>query len=186
MILELFKYFARYPRKEGVLSMFANGSSTFAPYEGLMEYVHGLSGALVPEIESYVFGQSYEDVKKRIDSITGSFLFVDFGEITSSRDTRNSITDRQKIAITVAMKVSDIADTVEIAIVSDITLSMLSSVRRQLIRESRSRRELWMESISADHEIIPFVAPEFKSIGWTLLFSTSSADLFGVKPSFRE
>lgn len=181
MIINLFKYFARYPRKEGVLSMFANGASSYPQYAALLDYVSTLPEAILPEIDNLVFGQTFDDVKKRVDSITGNFLFIDFGEFSSVRNTRNSIVDSQKIAATVAMKISDTADMIEVAIASDITLNLLSSLRTILIRDSRSEDLPWLEKISDQSDIIPFVSPEFHSIGWTLMFTSSAADLFGVK-----
>lgn len=186
MILNLLKYFARYPQKEGVLSMFNNGESPYPQYAGLMDYIKALPEPLVPEIDNFVFGQSYEFVQKHIDSITGNYLFIDFGEFSSIRDARNSISDRQKIAATVAMKVPDAADLVEVSIYSDITLALLTDVRKQLIKDAMSQDMPWMKKISDSHDIVPFVSPEFKSIGWTLMFTCEAADLFDVKASFRE
>lgn len=181
MILDLLKYFARFPKKEGVVSMFANGSSDFLQYAELLGYVRNLPEPVMPGLENLVFGQSYEYVKRRVDNITGNYLFVDFGEFTSSRDTHNSILDSQKLAATIAMKVSDSADMVETAIASEITLSLLAELRKRLILDSRSEDLPWLDKISAGHDIIPFVSPELKSIGWTLMFSSSAADLFETK-----
>lgn len=44
MILDLLKYFARFPQKEGVTSMFANGSSDFVQYAELLGYVKKTPG----------------------------------------------------------------------------------------------------------------------------------------------
>lgn len=189
MILSLLKYFAKYPQKAGVLSMFANGESILPDYVGLITYIKNLPDPLIPELESYVFGQSHDTVKKRVDTIAGTYLFVDFGEFTSHRDARNSITDTQKLAVTVATKISDTADMVEEAIASNITLIVLSRLRRHLISDAASGDITWMEAMSSNHDIIPFVSPEFKSIGWTIMFDISASDIFGMKPliqSFQE
>jgi hypothetical protein len=186
MILELLKYFARFPKKEGVVSMFTNGSSNFYQYAELLKHIIDLPEPIIPELENFVFGQSYDYVKKRVDNITGNYLFVDFGEFTSSRDACNSMLDRQKLAATIAMKVSDAADMVETAIASEITLSLLAKLRQRLILDSRSEELSWLDKVSESHDIIPFVSSEFKSIGWTMMFTSTAADLFGVKTSFRE
>lgn len=186
MILQLLKYFAGYPQKEGVLSMFSNGASQFPEYVELMEHIEALPDPRLPEIENFVFGQSYDTVKQRIDTITGNYLFIDFGEFSSTRSSRNSISDKQKLAATIAMKVEDTADTVEVGIVSQITLSSLVELRKLLIRDSETQKLPWDGVITDQQDIIPFVSPEFKSIGWTFMFSTEVADLFGVKSSFTE
>ena len=166
--------------------MFANGSSDFVQYAELIGYVRNLPEPVMPGLENLVFGQSYEYVKRRVDNITGNYLFVDFGEFTSSRDTHNSILDSQKLAATIAMKVSDSADMVETAIASEITLISPCGLRKRLILDSRSEDLPWLDKISAGHDIIPFVSSEFKSMGWTLMFSSAATDLFNVKPSLNE
>ena len=102
-----------------------NGASQFPQYSALLEYVKGLPAPLMPALENLVFGQSYDDVKRRVNDITGNYLFIDFGEFSSSRDSRNSILDQQKLAATIAMKLTDSADMIEVALASDITLSFL-------------------------------------------------------------
>ena len=77
----------------------------------------------------------------------------------------------------------DSADMVECAIVSDATLQLLVQVRQQLLIDSHSEAYPWLERISGSHDIIPFVAPELKSLGWTLMFESEASDLFNVKPA---
>ena len=54
MILKLLKYFAQYPQKEGVISMFSNGASQFPQYSALLEYVKGLPAPFMPALENLV------------------------------------------------------------------------------------------------------------------------------------
>ena len=42
MILDLFSYFAKFPSKSGVLSIFTNGSSTYAQYSELHNVITNL------------------------------------------------------------------------------------------------------------------------------------------------
>jgi hypothetical protein len=183
MILELFTYFARYPGKEGVLSIFANGESGHPQYRMLADTVSAFpQESLIPEIKEFVFGQSFDSVKARVDKLTGIYLFVDFGEFFSSRDSRNTIRDAQKIAVTVAMKITDSADLIEEAIASDVTLRLLNRLRAYLIHDSEQGTILWLNrSETNKNEIHPFVVKELKSIGWTLMFNTDASDLFDLK-----
>ena len=75
MILDLFSYFAKYPSREGVLSIFNNGSSSQAQYAELKETILAMPDPLIPAIQSYVFGQSFESVKARIDTLLGIYLY---------------------------------------------------------------------------------------------------------------
>lgn len=47
--------------------MFNNGASQFSQYSALLEYVKGLPEPLMPALENLVFGQSYDDVKRRVN-----------------------------------------------------------------------------------------------------------------------
>lgn len=183
MILDLFSYFAKFPSKEGVLSMFTNGSSDHAQYADLHTAMHSLpENPLIPGIQSYVFGQSFDSVKARIDSLTGCYLFIDYGEFTSGRDNRNSIQDTQKLAATIAMKVPSSSDLVEEAIFSELTLELLNTLRAHLLSDSENLKLPWLNRKSIEnHDIVPFVAKEFNSIGWTLMFSTDASDMFDLK-----
>lgn len=182
MILDLFKYFAKFPHRPGVLTIFNNGESTFPKYADLLTELKSIPGVgLIPEIESYVFGQSFEKVKKRIDSLSGTFLFVDFGEFSSVRDQRSSISDSQKLAVTIAMKVPASSDLVEEAIFADKTLSLINILRARLIDDSKKISAPWLNRLSDSHDIIPFLSPELASLGWTIRFDYAGSDLFNVK-----
>lgn len=183
MILTLFSYFAKYPVKDGVLSMFANGNSTHHQYEALKQTISSFPDvSLIPDIQHFVFGQSFDSVKVRIDKLSGTYLFVDFGEFTSSRDNRNTIQDTQKLAATIAMKISDTADLVEESIASEITLNLINTLRAHLLLDSERSSVSWLNrSAINQHDIVPFVAKELKSIGWTIIFNTDASDQFNLK-----
>lgn len=190
MILDLFTYFAKFPSREGVLTMFANGSSTFAQYSDLYIAISDFPPPLISSIQSYVFGQSFESVKARIDNLTGTYLFIDYGEFSSRSDNRNSIEDTQKLAATVAMKLADASDLVEEAIASATCLQLLNTLRAHLLYDSEHVKMPWLSRDTIkNHDIVPFVAKELKSIGWTMMFEANASDLFNLKgqmTSFRE
>ena len=182
VILDSLKYFAQFPSRSGVLDMFTNGSSSsFSAYSEVMQFIASLPDARIPKIGGFVFGQSFDHVKRRIDALTGTYLFVDFGEFSSSRDPMNSITDTQKMAATVAMKLTDAADLVEVALATDQTLELTARLRQLLIDDTYGDRCPWLNPISDKHDIVPFISSEFKSVRWTLMFTTTAADLFDVK-----
>ena len=82
MIKEQFLYFAQYPAKDGVLAMFTNGSGDMPGYNTLVKALKALpESSRIPEIANYVYGQSFDELKQRIDKLVGSFLFVDYGEM---------------------------------------------------------------------------------------------------------
>lgn len=178
MIKDLFLYFAKFPERNGVLSMFTNGSSNMPEYLQLRQAISKAEvHSLIPEIKNYVYGQDFDDVKERVDRLFGSWLMVDYGKFGFSGSGSGSLITEQHIAVTVAEKISDIADMVERMIISDTTLRYLNRIYAYVMADSDSGEIDWIdrdEILRA--EIIPFVASELKSAGWTLVFTASAHD----------
>ena len=182
MIKDQFLYFAQYPSKEGVRAILTNGASDFPGYNDLAESLDKLPNvSRLPEIDNYVYGQSFDELKQRIDNLVGSFLFVDYGEFNSLVDSRNSYEITQRIAITVARKMPDRADAAEYMLASDSTLRLLSQVHAWMLADAEADNIEWLSRGELDKaEIIPFVATELSSIGWTLMLSCTSPDSLGT------
>lgn len=187
MILDLLLYFAKFPSREGVLSIAVNGSSDMSQYAAVIEQLSQLpEESITPEINSYVFGQSYDSVKARIDKLSGTYMFVDFGEFDYGGDNRNSLLCTQKIAVTIARKLSDNVDLLEQAIASDSTIKLLSKVYASMYHDSQQGTSELFDRISMNKtQIIPFVATELHSIGWTIMIDMSAPDLLHIKTQSR-
>lgn len=184
MIFQIFKYYAQFPDLKGVISLFANGKSDIPAYIALRDEIQNIpTHSRIPEIKHYVFGQSYDSVKSRIDQISGTYLFLEFGEIESIRDRRNSIQDTFDLAVTIASKIQTTSDLVEQAIISQQTLGLIHQLRT--LQHEDQARQSWLKEISDRHTIVPFVAREFASLGWTIVFKREGADLLNLKQSLN-
>lgn len=115
MLLDLFTYFAKFPQNSGVIKGIATkGESSMEEYATTLDILGKMEEKeLVPEIQNYVYGQSFDELKQRIDKLTGSFLFVDYGEVDIQSDGHRSFECTQRIAVTVAQKLSSNADVLE-------------------------------------------------------------------------
>ena len=182
MIKDQFLYFAQYPSKEGIRAIFTNGASEFPGYNQLAEALDKLPDiSRLPEIANYVYGQSFDELKQRIDKLVGSFLFVDYGEVDMLGDGRNSYQCTQRLAVTVAYKMPNRADAAEYMLASDATLRLLSQLHAWLLADADAGNIDWLSRGQLDKaEIIPFVATELSSIGWTLMLSCTSPDSLGT------
>ena len=187
MIKDQFLYFAQYPSKKGVLAMFTNGSSEFPGYNDLVAELNALpEESRVPEIANYVYGQSFDELKQRIDKLVGSFLFVDYGEVDMLGDGRNSYLCTQRMAVTVANKMPNRADAAEYMLASNATLRLLSQVHAWLLADAEAGDIDWLSRGELDKaEIIPFVATELHSVGWTLMMSCIAPDTLGTHTLLR-
>ena len=177
MIKEQFLYFAQYPAKDGVLAMFTNGSGT-PDYDALLKALKALpESSRVPEIANYVYGQSFDELKQRIDKLVDSFLFVDYGEMDMLESSPGSFRVSQQMAVTVACKMPNHADAAEYMLASDTTLRLLTQVHAWLIADADAGNIDWLSRSELDKaEIVPFVATELSSAGWTLMLSCIAPD----------
>lgn len=180
MLLDLFTYFAKFPQNSGIIKGIATkGESSMEEYATTLDILGKMEEKeLVPEIQNYVYGQSFDELKQRIDKLTGSFLFVDYGEVDMQDDGHRSFECTQRIAVTVAQKLSSNADMLERVIVNDRTLQMLSKVHARIMADVETEGLYWMDRESITNcEIIPFVSAELQSYGWTLMISAKGADI---------
>ena len=96
-------------------------------------------------------------------------------------DGRNSYQCTQRLAVTVAYKMPNRADAAEYMLASDATLRLLSQLHAWLLADADAGNIDWLSRGQLDKaEIIPFVATELSSIGWTLMLSCTSPDSLGT------
>lgn len=180
MLLDLFTYFAKFPQNSGIIKGIATkGESSMEEYATTLDILGKMEEKeLVPEIQNYVYGQSFDELKQRIDKLTGSFLFVDYGEVDMQDDGHGSFECTQRIAVTVAQKLSSNADMLERVFVNDRTLQMVSKIHARIMADVETEGLYWMDRESITNcEIIPFVSAELQSYGWTLMLSARGADI---------
>ena len=187
MIKDQFLYFAQYPSKEGIRAILTNGSSDFPGYSDLADALDNLPDmSRIPEIANYVYGQSFDELKQRIDKLVGSFLFVDYGELGMLADGRNSYQITQRIAITVANKMPNRADAAEYMLSSDSTLRLLSKVHAWMLADAEHGNIEWLSRGELDKaEFVPFVATELSSVGWTLMLTCIAPDSLSIHQQSR-
>lgn len=182
MITELFLYFAQFPKKSGIKAMATMGKSKMPQYAELLAALDALPDvSRVPDIENYVYGQTFEDIQQRLDKLTGSFLFADYGEFDMLGDGRRSYQVTQRLAVTVAMRLPANSDLMERMIASDHSLYLLSQVHAWMMADSEDGLLDWLDRENLDKaEIIPFVASELHSTGWTLMLDATAPDMLGT------
>jgi hypothetical protein len=183
LLIELFLFYARFPDREGILPLFNRGKSDLLGYNALLHKIEAMTEySLLGEISQYIFGPNLDAVAARVNNIASGkyYLFVDYGEINCETDNRNRMRDFTHMAITVACRLKEFSgDLVEQLLISDHCLSLLSTIRNDMLR--REREVYWLKNVSADHTLAPFLARELSSAGWTMLFNREGYDTFEVK-----
>ena len=187
MIKEQFLYFAQYPSRNGIFAMFTIGTSHFEGYNTLVAELSQLpQTSRVPEIDNYVYGQSFEELQARIDKCIGSFLFVDYGEMSMTANNHNTYELTQRLAVTVAFKMPNRSDAAEYMLASDKTLALLSKVHAAMLADADKGNIEWLSRAElARAEYVPFVATELHSVGWTLRLSCVAPDTLQIHQQYK-
>lgn len=182
IITELFMYFARFPKLEGIYPLFNIGESTIPGYNELKTQVDNLTDHSLVDIDNYIFASNFEAVKARVNNIAAgeNYLFVDFGEIDADIDQRNRHIDSAALAISVAYRMNSFsADTIEQSLVFAHSFDKLITIRNKMIEEQECTR--WLKLVSSNHRFVPFISKDLSSLGWTMMFDREGYDTFGAK-----
>jgi hypothetical protein len=95
MILNLIKYFGKFPLLEGVLNLFSMQNNSYQQYAELKNYFVTLpleSQSLIPEIKNFIIGVNADKLTTKIQSLKDLFLLVEYGneEIVKKEGNTNS------------------------------------------------------------------------------------------------
>jgi len=180
VIRDAFEYFAKFPDHAGVMESFNITTSShfeeeYAAFKTTIENLDEHS--IIPGIKDYIFGVDEDLVKKRIQDVSGFYLFVDYGSLTSERDQYKVKRESMLLAITVAIP-RDLGslDHVEAVLYADQALDYIRQIRNRMISDQRDSP--FLQQLTFPNEITPFFARELQSsTGWTQLFSREGIGL---------
>ncbi len=85
ILLDVLKYFAGMPHRDGVMKAFARKNPKHPGYEALKAEVEALpTPVLLPELTDFVFGDDATTINETIRNIKGRFMMVDYGIFQSN------------------------------------------------------------------------------------------------------
>lgn len=181
VLTDIFLFYTRFTTPDGVARLFNKGTSTVPGYSQLQQQALAEAGKETPvKLDNYVFGANIDAVSSRINNLNGFYLFVDYGEIECNVNKTNCQTDSMRLGVTVAYRIKEFSgDLMEQLLVSDSCMDYLSSIRRYMHNDHLCRT--WLKNFSGKHTLVPFVARDLSSIGWTMMFNREGVDSFNLK-----
>jgi hypothetical protein len=175
ILIDIFRYFTQFVGRDGVLRNFTAGRGD--TYTGLKNHCQALPEAgIFPDITDYVFGVNETSVEKRIGSIKGIYLFIDYGNFQTSQNANNVKTDELRLAVTLAkpLKIETIDLAAEV-LLADRLLNIIRAIRRRIIND---KDDNFVRRLTFPSEITPWYSRELNnSTGWTMLFKLSGIDI---------
>ncbi len=175
LLQDTFKYFAKFPAFAGVQKNFnVSESKRFGTdYSNFQTSIDNLDEKdLIPGIADYIFGVDEDMVKRRIQSISGIFLFVDYGAINIDQEGDALYEMNEfRIAITVAFPIKEnTLDPVETMLMHQTMLDYMAQIKDKM-RQDKKKIDL-IKEIKFPLEINPWFSRELmNSSGWSMLFS---------------
>lgn len=174
-IIEVIKYFAKFPDKLGVLENFKTVSAD-PKYTGLKNHITALPDPLLPEIKDFVIGADETKVSERIRNIENYFLFLEYGPINANPPDKVRIRDiRFNLAVHVCYHSNRRnTDPMEEAVIMDNCLEKAFFIAKQMIADDNLiiPHARFVESAISFAPVEP--AFLYQSIGWSLSFKKSN------------
>jgi len=179
LLADSFKYYAKFPQKDGVLRNFNRADSTIVTgYSALKAEITALTiHSLIPDIVDFVVGIDQTTIQKRIKNISGIYMFLDYGAIAISKDDIQREYTEFLLALNIARPVDpEKTDYVEEILLGDIMLSYMLQVRD--IMKADQLEDPFVKQLDFPHEITPFFAADLSnSAGWTMIFKKKGLGL---------
>ena len=146
----------------------------------ILDYFRALQGE-IPEIKYFVFSNDEKALRDTVGGFDDFYMFVDYGEFGSRVDGTNRIHDELDVAVTIAQPIGVRSlSPREVADYQIRSFDLCTRIRERMWSGQRERP--WLEHLSADHSIAPFVAPDIsRSVGHTLMFRVQGPDLLNMK-----
>jgi hypothetical protein len=173
-----FEYFAKYPKKEGMLNVFKRGTSPLPEYAEIKARLQTLDPhSLVPQITNYLFSVNDDALKKQVENINGTFLFLDYGGLNTNKDQLQRLNDTVEFGLIVAEKMKpEDSDSVEMIIRIEYMLVYIRKIREQMIADQKCSP--FVKKLSFPHRIDPWYARDMShATGWSMLFQQQGIDL---------
>ncbi len=170
LLYDTLRYFAKFPQHSAVLEMFNKGVSDIPVYAFLKSQIANLpEHSIFPDIVDFIFDVSEETVVEKINSLSGVFMFVDYGDMRTELYGPAKVQQHFfTLAITIAQRITIAQyDNVERLIISDDMHNLLHRVIGVMQKDSDS----FCKRISFPYSATPAIArTTFQAIGWTVKF----------------
>lgn len=171
-IIDILKYFAKFPEQSALQYLFKNKKSQISGYADLQTYVSEMTEhSLIPSIEGFVFGVTDANVVDRLRTIKQKYMYVEYGQVITSAN-QYSVKDTQMfLAVNVAYRDSSrTVDSIEESLLMEELFKDITDIEAQMIKDDEDACP-FAKNIVFPSEKIPIASADFfNSIGWTMIF----------------
>ena len=179
ILIDLIKYFAKFPDRPGVLKLFSRTTERITGYDTLKNYITALPAALNPEIKDFIVSTDETVVSQRIRNAASFFMLLEYAGLASTAPNRAYIRESAfNLSVIIAHTNNKPGyDIVEEQLIMDQALETVTKIAKQMEVDNQdmcSNRRFMPGSVSIQ-PIEP--AMLYGCIGWSLTM-TKSEPLF--------
>lgn len=179
LLLEIFKYFAKFIPKEVLKDMFVKSKNTAPGYDELLAEVMAFSDEhVIPDIDAYIFSSNERFLSQKIKNSKKNVLYVEYGAVSYSPNDKHGI--KTKLGLHVA--------TPYVASLSDNPTELFQMSRQQVILMNildQMERDQNSYEFCGDSQLITFPAEIvaidpilfYDRTGWMGMFDYSSTNI---------
>lgn len=175
-IIDVVKYFSKFPQKQGVLKNFTRTAGKISGYDDLRQYIEALPDPLMPELSELVFSTDEKAIGERIRNIDNYFMYLEYGPIQA--DYPDTVRIR-KVSFNLAVYVCYHAngrniDSMEEALIMDNCLQRVFELSKYMIADDNQTcpHTRFAESMLSFSPVEPMLM--YQSIGWGVTFKKAN------------
>jgi uncharacterized protein with NAD-binding domain and iron-sulfur cluster len=179
IITDLFRYFAKFPLKQGMIKNFANGASSFSEWLTLKAEMDSLvTHSIIPQLTDFIFGFDSSITAERVKNIKSHFLYVEYGIMDLNRNQFEVFNNQINIKIAVGHPFSHKnKDSIEEVILQDRNLNYLLQIISYINDEDIDRCSI-KRYLSYPVKFVPFdPITMYENIGWFAVFNSNNNDI---------
>lgn len=178
IISDLFEYFALFVPKSALQKVFHDPTYRKSDYNTLKPRILNADDTRrfnEGTVTDYIFGTDEEYIRRRLEAVSGPYLFVEYSAITSYINAYDVKIDKMHIGATMALPTPEDADQFAMAMVMDEILQNMKTMR-DTMRSDYDLGKIWLPQEAST--LTPFHAKQFaNSNGWTLEWNAEFIDL---------
>lgn len=172
LIVNLIKYFGKFPFKDAVLDLFTRTTGKLAGYDDLKDYITNLPDGLIPGLTGFIISVDEDEIKEIVESQNGYFLLLEYFQFkTTAPDNTYSRDTTFSLALSVMHNQDKQGtDLIEEALIMDQCLNYILELK-DLILSDDSELCAWLRNMDSGIMITP-VEPRlaWQNLGWVLSF----------------
>ncbi|MDA3912286.1 MAG: hypothetical protein PF448_13110 [Bacteroidales bacterium] len=178
-VVELLKYFCKFPNRDGVLKNFARSSEKVNGYNDLKTYIQELPAAIMPEIKDFIFTSDSDVLKDRVRTASDYFMLLEYGQIVQSGQNKMKVRETEwLVSLTIAHQANGRNhDGFEEALLSNQALNIVRDLIQRIDADDSNTcasGRLLDKPISIS-PVEPYLL--YNSYGWVLTFKKTATNL---------